>query len=952
MIPNDYLNSIRVASQLPDFVRDDLDYETFVAFVKSYYEWLELANTANANTTIVSSTTQGVTTGIKNLTNYFDVDNTLDSFIEYFLQEFLPNFPENSLADQAKTLKIARQIYEKKGTPSSYELLFRLLYNSWVGILENTDLVFRPSDGHWFIPKYLQVTSDNNRLLTANLKGLYAFGITSKAYAVIDTVTYSNGAYQIYTSSTNRSFTSGETIRIIDRFDNNVYSNNLQLVASTANDASVIEGTLVGTVNGVTIVPDRKGLNYSVGDPVVIYGGLSDSVTTGAKAQVSDVTSGSIQKIDVLTGGHGYQKGNQTIANTLYQNTSIIITPTNGAIGNVTVFDESNVAVVDYVVTDLIGPSANVLIGAEAYTFLANTGANFEGKFSEAFGFASFNTYPIVFVSLDSPGSNFNTAPTIAAQSNYYAGNTVQNLASYGILGPIEILNGGLNYQVGDVITITGGSGAGANANVASVNGSGGITAVQYLNYIVNDSGGTELYPRGGFGYKTSDLDSLSLSVKSASGAGASFRVNNILGTGATFSASTDRAGSIRSIVVTDPGEAYISNPSVSLKVMELAANGIQGTGTLNSILPGSLITQGALNNYIGYVDSFSLLELGGSFADSIYSIRVYNYYGTPAYYDPSDSANTMIKINGVASMNLTTFSGYTNGVKLYGDGTAKATASFTSGARTGQGSYINIKGQPSAYSFLQSRDINDYTYQLSVEAPIALYRDTLKKLLHPAGTNVVGREVLNSQKSFSVTSQSTLANSYPLSHFDADANVTFIADFDNYSNNLVVVKNIDMPTFNIAFSPNQRFFCARNGMNVYNKILQVYPGNTSVRLYTDYILTYPNVAYGYAATGTNTINITSNTDTYGRFINNNEWRYPGANTNPMREIVFVGDKLKMDGNVYTVSNVYYGDTSSETVITLTTNVGYNVGNSSYPVLISINRNVVNDSNVIIYTIN
>ena len=157
MIPNNYKTSIRVPSQLPEFVRDDLNYETFVSFVQAYYEWMELANTSNSLITTVSTTDQGVTLGTKNLTNYFDVDTTIDGFIDYFIRDFLPYFPEGALSDKTKILKIAKQLYTSKGTPASYDLLFRLLYNSPASILETKDLVFRASDGAWYIPKLLKV---------------------------------------------------------------------------------------------------------------------------------------------------------------------------------------------------------------------------------------------------------------------------------------------------------------------------------------------------------------------------------------------------------------------------------------------------------------------------------------------------------------------------------------------------------------------------------------------------------------------------------------------------------------------------------------------------------------------------------------------------------------------------------------------------------------------------
>ena len=170
MIPNDYKTSIRIPSQLPEFIRDDVNYETFVAFVEAYYEWLELANTANANTTIASTSGEGVTYATKNLSNYSDVDSTLDGFLKYYINDFLPYFPEDALADKTKVLKIAKQLYQTKGTPASYKLLFRLLYNSSAELLMTGDLVFRASAGNWYVPKYLKIKGDPFLWLTAGME--------------------------------------------------------------------------------------------------------------------------------------------------------------------------------------------------------------------------------------------------------------------------------------------------------------------------------------------------------------------------------------------------------------------------------------------------------------------------------------------------------------------------------------------------------------------------------------------------------------------------------------------------------------------------------------------------------------------------------------------------------------------------------------------------------------
>jgi hypothetical protein len=119
MIPNDYKTSLLVAQQLPEFVRDNESYQTFVSFIEAYYQWLETAQTANSANVIATSTGEGVTYGAKNLLNYADVDSTLDEFVQYFIKDFLPYIPEDALADKRKLLKIARDFYLAKGTEKS-----------------------------------------------------------------------------------------------------------------------------------------------------------------------------------------------------------------------------------------------------------------------------------------------------------------------------------------------------------------------------------------------------------------------------------------------------------------------------------------------------------------------------------------------------------------------------------------------------------------------------------------------------------------------------------------------------------------------------------------------------------------------------------------------------------------------------------------------------------------
>ena len=67
MITNGQKTSILVPYQLPEFIRDNPDYENFVLFLQAYYEWLESPDAANTLNSVASSSNEGVTFASKNL---------------------------------------------------------------------------------------------------------------------------------------------------------------------------------------------------------------------------------------------------------------------------------------------------------------------------------------------------------------------------------------------------------------------------------------------------------------------------------------------------------------------------------------------------------------------------------------------------------------------------------------------------------------------------------------------------------------------------------------------------------------------------------------------------------------------------------------------------------------------------------------------------------------------
>lgn len=115
-----------VKSQLPEFVRED--YQTFVAFVEAYYEYLQ-------NNEVDLKTIR-------------DIDKTLESFIRHFKNELAPNLPYSAV-DTRFLLKNIKSQYLAKGSEASLKLLFKILYNKNVEVSYPSTQLLRASDGKW-----------------------------------------------------------------------------------------------------------------------------------------------------------------------------------------------------------------------------------------------------------------------------------------------------------------------------------------------------------------------------------------------------------------------------------------------------------------------------------------------------------------------------------------------------------------------------------------------------------------------------------------------------------------------------------------------------------------------------------------------------------------------------------------------------------------------------------
>lgn len=868
--------SLLVPSQLPAFIREEPSYSNFVAFIQAYYEWLEQESNALNQS--------------KNIPNYFDIDATTEQFMQYFINEFLPYFPEDALIDKNTAIKVARQLYESKGTPASYQFLFRLLYNSDFDLFYTKDAVLRASDGVWYVARSLRLSStDNNWLKTKNYR---IFGEETKTVAVIENAVLTTTKIEVFISNIERLFQSGEFVRVVDSHNQDVLFNGQPLRAK-----------IVGQISQIKIDPQNRGLLYNTGDPVVLYGGLNANTANpvGASAVVGQTTAGSITSLSVVQGGWGYR---------LNPYTSINIYGGGGATAYVAGVNPAaaNVASVTFAPIDTIGLKKDITIGASNYNFSNITVSNVHTTFANAFTYAGFTTYPISSLILTNNGSGIRTLPVVDAES-IFTNDVGQNafVKSLGILAPIQIVSGGSGYNANETITISGGTGTGAYAEVTSVDTNGGITGV---SYVYGPQG--SIYPLGGMGYNKNYMPNLTVnSANTHTSNAAVLYVPTILGDGASFSVTVDRAGAISIINVTNFGEDYVSAPNISLKVQDIVVSNVS-----LSMVPqkGDVAYQGsskATATYLATVDSTFVLQGNSDPNKILYNLRTFDYNSIPDPNQPIkiDGKSISAQISNQSYVLNQFYDGspiYTNGIKTYGDGNARAFATFLNGLNISQGQYLNTRGQPSSYSVLQNQIYNNFTYQITVEKEIAKYRNILLNLLHPSGMKVLGRYRMESSNNFSTTGSHLVEQGYSLGYRTGSpsSSAEMVANFTNKSSNVIELLNLNSANIATFITTNTIIeLVSPNGPNVRSQITSVDSVANTVTI-QDYVwLTYSNVAVVQANSSENTIKVEYLTGSYD-IINNG--KYTDVNY-PLKDIVHAGDIVKIDNNnLNTVTSVDY----------------------------------------------
>ena len=322
--------SSQVESQFPGFVREE--GPRFVAFLKAYFEYMELSGNAIKEA--------------RTIRDNKDIDRTVDSFVEYFRKEFMINIPKEVLADKRLLTKHIRDFYRTRGSQESYRFLFRALFNKEIEFYYPGDDILRASDGRWVQETRLRVAAPSS-VNPRTFEGKRIRGINSGATAFVEDIIATEAlgllVYDMTVRNVSGTFADGERVVNVDN------TNEFTTVSSQV--GSIID---VNVTNG--------GAFHNLNDSVEIGDAGSTQSATGT---VTEVTNRSAVTLKLVKAGSGYTR----------DNTRLIISGGNGVGFEAKIESYTSQPIAGLSInTDLIGPMRNVPLNTSS--FFVRRGAN------------------------------------------------------------------------------------------------------------------------------------------------------------------------------------------------------------------------------------------------------------------------------------------------------------------------------------------------------------------------------------------------------------------------------------------------------------------------------------------------------------------------------------------------------------------------------------------------
>lgn len=257
--------------QFPALYREDGEF--MVEFTKAYYKFLDERMD-------------------RNIPKLRDIDTTLSSFLIFFKKKYLADLPLDTVIDTRFIIKHVTDLYRRKGTQESLQLLFQLFYNEQIEVFYPSTNILKPSDSVWGGDTYLEMKPvfvvDNY----AVQKGDRIKGNITLASAFVDEIIFVNftGSLTpiVYLSNIVGKFSADDGL-IITRAGVTLYAGRL----------------IAGSISSTSVITSNRIPGQAIGDRVKLVSSNYGIDATASVLAVSDTSTGQIN-FSVAEGGFGY----------------------------------------------------------------------------------------------------------------------------------------------------------------------------------------------------------------------------------------------------------------------------------------------------------------------------------------------------------------------------------------------------------------------------------------------------------------------------------------------------------------------------------------------------------------------------------------------------------------------------------------------------------------------
>ena len=273
-------------------------------------------------TGIVSSYKENSIVASNRLLDYSDVDETLESFLQYFQKDFIPSLDLKDTQNKRLTLKNIGKLYKQKGTAESVQFLMRILYGLNSEIKYPIDETIFASESDFSEDRRMFVVMDAGGIPQATDKIIQynEEKVTQiDAEAVVEQVTIinvSNRQYSISISDTHRgTFLPNKRVTFEDRDGVTSYQGTVKGIISgvLATDTSTYFGLeddtgdlLLETGSGLLFEKPTIGSMYDLNDQIRFTGSKTDTEEVDAFGIVAGLSRGPVEEIYLEDSGSGY----------------------------------------------------------------------------------------------------------------------------------------------------------------------------------------------------------------------------------------------------------------------------------------------------------------------------------------------------------------------------------------------------------------------------------------------------------------------------------------------------------------------------------------------------------------------------------------------------------------------------------------------------------------------